>query len=124
MLAADTNIWIAFFRNDTGPDVQKLVDTIYKGEVYMPPPVLSEILSDPLFPEKNLDIITAAHLMKLDEQYWQRAGLMRSRLIKAGFKPRLPDTLIAQSCIDHNIPLLTRDSGFQIFSQNAGLKLV
>jgi predicted nucleic acid-binding protein len=38
-------------------------------------------------------------------------------------KARLGDALIAQSCIDHGIPLLTRDRDFRNFAA-AGFDLV
>jgi predicted nucleic acid-binding protein len=38
-------------------------------------------------------------------------------------KARLGDALIAQSCIDHGIPLLTRDRDFRAFAAAAGLDL-
>jgi predicted nucleic acid-binding protein len=39
-------------------------------------------------------------------------------------KARLGDALIAQSSIDHGIPLLTRDRDFRAFAGAAGLDLV
>jgi len=35
----------------------------------------------------------------------------------------MADTLICQSCLDHSVPLLTRDADFRNFVQYAGLKL-
>jgi predicted nucleic acid-binding protein len=34
------------------------------------------------------------------------------------------DTLIAQSCLDHDVPLITRDADFRPFERLARLKLV
>jgi hypothetical protein len=45
-------------------------------------------------------------------------------LLSQGFKARLGDTLIAQSCLDHDTPLLTRDIDFRHFARLAGLKLL
>jgi predicted nucleic acid-binding protein len=39
-------------------------------------------------------------------------------------KGRLGDALIAQSCMDRGIPLLTRDRDFRAFADAAGLDLV
>jgi hypothetical protein len=39
-------------------------------------------------------------------------------------KARLGDALIAQSCIDRGVPLLTRDPDFRAFAGAAGLDLV
>lgn len=47
---------------------------------------------------------------------------MRSMLLSMTLKAKLPDVLIAQSCIDHDIPLITYDRDFRHFVR-AGLKL-
>ena len=39
-------------------------------------------------------------------------------------KARLGDALIAQSCIDQSIPLITRDRDFRAFAVAANLNLV
>ena len=39
-------------------------------------------------------------------------------------KARLGDALIAQSCLDRGIPLLTRDRDFRAFAEGAGLDLM
>jgi len=46
-----------------------------------------------------------------------RAGLAAKR------RARLGDALIAQSCLDHNVRLITRDRDFQLFARAAGLKI-
>lgn len=122
-LAVDTNVWIPFFKNEKAPDIEKMIEVIYQGGVCLPPPVFSELLSDPSFPEANLKTLKKAHFLTPREGYWERAGFMRAKLIKKGYKPKLPDTLIAQSCIDHDVALLTRDDRFRIFKKHAGLKL-
>jgi len=38
--------------------------------------------------------------------------------------PRLADTLIAQSCLDHDMPIVVRDRDFRIFATFAELKLL
>lgn len=124
MIAADTNIWIAYFSKKDRQLEYIMDDYIDRAAIYMPPVVLSELLSDPEFPERNIPYLKTAPIMEVLEGYWIRAGRMRAGLILKGFKPKLPDTLIAQSCIDHDVPLLTRDDGFKIFKKHAGLKLV
>lgn len=48
---------------------------------------------------------------------------MRAILIKKKLKTRLADTLIAQSCIDHQIPLITCDGDCKHFGKYGGLEL-
>jgi len=122
--AVDTNIWIALLNNEDTNDIQILIKAISESMVYMPPVVFSEVVSDPKLPKKGLDILKEASFMKLHDGYWERSGLLRALLIKKKCKPQLADTLIAQSCIDYDVPLLTRDKGFDKFKKHAGLKLV
>jgi len=44
--------------------------------------------------------------------------------VKHRIKPKLADTLIAQICIDHNVPLHARDADFRPFAKLAGLNLI
>ena len=46
------------------------------------------------------------------------------RFWRNGAKHARGDALIAQSCIDHGIPLITRDRDFRAFAEAAGLDLV
>jgi hypothetical protein len=46
------------------------------------------------------------------------------KILRAGRKAKLADALIAQSCIDHRVMLVTRDKDFQAFNRLAGLKLL
>jgi len=54
-------------------------------------------------------------------QCW--AGELRSKILAKGRRARLGDALIAQSCVDHGVPLLTRDRDFRAFAETAGLNL-
>ena len=123
MLVADTNVWIAMFARQDGDDIVVLKNAIQTSKVFMPPVVLSEILSDPAFPKDQVGFLRGIKLLEILSGYWERAGLMRAEMIRKGYKPKLPDTLIAQSCIDHDMPLLTRDDGFGIFAAHGELKL-
>ena len=60
--------------------------------------------------------------LELSAGYWARSGVLRANTLLAGHKAKLPDVLIAQSCIDHDVPLITHDADFRHFTR-AGLKL-
>ena len=64
-------------------------------------------------------------IIRLDptEGYWVRAGEARRLLHKHGLKAKVADALIAQSCIDHDVALITRDRDFRHFAKHCGLKL-
>lgn len=63
-------------------------------------------------------------LLDISPGYWARAGKLRAMLRKRGYPSKLVDTLIAQCCIDHDVPLLTRDRDFRPFARFGGLVLI
>jgi predicted nucleic acid-binding protein len=48
---------------------------------------------------------------------------LRGKVLAKGLRARLADALIAQSCIDHRVPLVTRDDDFRHFVALGGLRL-
>ncbi len=54
----------------------------------------------------------------------ERAGFNRATLLAKGLKARIADVLIAQSCLDHKLGLLTRDADFNAFAKAFGLLLI
>jgi predicted nucleic acid-binding protein len=93
-------------------------------QVLMAPVVLTELLSDPKLPSDVAKTLSDVPLIEVEEGYWQRAGLLRAKVLAKRRKARLGDALIAQSCIDRGISLLTRDRDFRAFTGAAGLNLV
>lgn len=124
MIAADTSTWIAFLQGDSGEDVQLLDKALEDRQVLMSPVVLTEILSDPKLPSPVAESLSEVPLIELSSGYWTRAGALRAKVLAKRRKARLSDALIAQSCVDREIPLLTRDRDFRAFSEAAGLDLV
>lgn len=115
MIAADTSSIIAFFEGDTGRDVEKMADLLQARLVFLPPPVLSELLSDPKLGAELENILLQFPLLETFEGIWYRAGKLRASALKKGKKTRLGDALIAQYCLDHKAPLITRDRDFKAF---------
>jgi predicted nucleic acid-binding protein len=124
MIAADTSTWIAFFSGAEGEDVERLDDALQDRVVMMPPPVLSELLSDPKLSADLEATLREVPLLDTSDGYWARAGRLRATVLARRRKARLGDALIAQSCLDHRLPLLTRDRDFMAFAAAAGLDLV
>jgi len=89
----------------------------------MCPIVLAELLSDPLRSHAARESLLLIPLLDLETGFWARAGLTRATLLKQKVKPKLADTLIAQTCIDHKISLHARDTDFRPFVKYAGLRL-
>jgi predicted nucleic acid-binding protein len=124
MIAADTSTWIAFFEGNGGEDVQLLDKALADRQVLMVPAVLAELLSDPNLASTVAASLKELPMMEIESGYWSRAGELRAKVLAKGRRARLGDALIAQSCADHSVPLLTRDHDFRAFAETAGLSLV
>jgi predicted nucleic acid-binding protein len=124
MIAADTSTWVAFLEGGGGDDAQLLDNALEDRQVLMAPIVLTELLSDPKLPSNVAETLCEVPLIDIGPGYWERAGVLRAKVLANGRKARLGDALIAQICIDSGIPLLTRDRDFRAFAQAAALDLV
>lgn len=123
MLCIDTSSLIGYLEGAKGDDVD-LVEQAFADEVGVLAPVtLSEILSDPKLSLTIRELILQLPLLPLLNGYWERAGLLRAKMLRRGRRARLADTLIAQNCLDHGAVLVTRDNDFKVFKQIAGLKV-
>jgi predicted nucleic acid-binding protein len=124
MIAADTSTWIAFFQGDAGKDVEILDQSLESRQVLMAPPVLTELLSDPKIPSEVSNTLSELPLLEIQPGFWNRAGVLRASVLARRRKARLGDSLIAQSCLDAGIPLLTRDRDFRAFAEAASLDIL
>ena len=124
MIAADTSTWIAFIQGEAGKDVELLGAALGDRQVLMPPAVLAELLSDAELPATIAAALLDVPMVEIESRYWERVGALRAKVLAKRRKARLGDALIAQSCIDRGIPLLTRDRDFRAFTEAAGLDLV
>lgn len=124
MIAADTSTWVAFLEGERGEDAQLLDKALEDQQVLMVPVVLTELLSDPNLPSGVANSLSEVPVIEIEPGYWQRAGALRARVLSKRREARLGDALIAQSCIDQGIPLLTRDRDFRAFVEAAGLDIV
>lgn len=123
MIAADTSTWIAFLEGTPGRDAQLLQRALEDRQVLMVPAVLTELLSDPALSSSVAATLSEIPMIEIEEGYWQRAGLLRAKVLSKRRKARLGDALIAQTCIDRGISLLTRDKDFPAFADAAHLNL-
>jgi hypothetical protein len=124
VIAVDSSSWIAYLSGDRGGDAELVESALAERQVCLPPVVLTEILSDSKLTEKVVALFRQLPLLAVSEGYWERAGGLRAKVLSTGRKAPLADSLIAQSCLDHDVPLITRDSDFQPFVRIARLKLV
>jgi predicted nucleic acid-binding protein len=124
MIAADSSTWIALLEGDPGQDAKLLERALRDHQVLMIPVVLTELLSGPLLSSEAAETLSDVPMIAIELGYWQRAGLLRAKVLSMGRKARLGDALIAQTCIDRDIALLTRDKDFRAFADAAELALI
>lgn len=124
MIAVDTSSLVAYLAGGAGLDVDAIDLALSDGQACLPPVVLTELLSDPKLPTDVAAILRQIPLLQISEGYWDRAGQLRSKVISHKRRARLADSLIAQTCLDHDLALITRDTDFRAFAAVGGLKLV
>ena len=124
MIAADTSAMVAYLSGgEAGQDLDLIAAAMANAELALPPIVLTELTSSGSS-ERLLDNdLAKLPLLELTDGYWVRAGQTRRLLIRKGLKAKTADALIAQSCIDHDVALITRDKAFRHFARHCGLKL-
>ena len=124
MIAADTSSLVAYFDGQRGDDVDQIAAAFTASDLVLPPVVVTEILSDPAGAPALETLIGQLPTLELHNGYWTRAGMARRHVRSRGFKARVGDALIAQSCLDHDVALITRDRDFRHFAKHCGLRLV
>ena len=124
MAAANSSTLIAYLQGDAGSDVDALQNTLNAGDVVLPPVVLAEVLCEPALSDEHRAMMLALPVLDDLPDYWVRAAATRSIILRHGLRACLADTLIAQSCIDHNVWLIARHRDFRHFAQHCGLLLV
>ncbi len=124
-IAVDTSSMIAFLQNEGDTeDVVNITKAIQNEQLALPPPVLSELLSDSQLPQNVANGLIALPQLPIKAGFWERTGFLRASILAERKKARLADTLIAQCCIDNQAPLITRDKDFRHFISENGLDLL
>lgn len=123
MIAADASSLSALLAGESGEDISKLMVAMTEGVLRLPPVVVTEILTDSRVSKLIAPKIENIQLLEITEGYWRRAGETRAKLRSRGLKANVADSLIAQSCIDHDVALITRDADFRHFAKFCGLQL-
>jgi predicted nucleic acid-binding protein len=124
LIVADSSVLIPWAEGLVTAQTDLLDQLIAQGTLRIVPVSITELLSAPnLRPEVRL-VAETLDILELQDGYWARAGLLRGRCLAAGRRARLADVLIAQACLDADLPLLTNDTDFEVFKLIGGLKLV
>jgi len=91
MIAADTSTWVVFLEGSAGEDTQLLDKALKDRQVVMVPVVLAELLSDPKLPSGVTESLSEVPLIEIEVGYWQRAGMLRAKVLAKRRKARLGD---------------------------------
>jgi predicted nucleic acid-binding protein len=123
LIAADSSSLIAFLAGDNAADTDAIAAALRAMELYLPPPVIVELLGGD-DDRAYAAMIANASLLPLSPGYWRRARDNRRLIRSKGLRARAIYSLIAQCCIDNDVALIARDSDFRHFAELCGLKLV
>jgi predicted nucleic acid-binding protein len=124
LISADSSSLIAYLEGQTTPDTDAIADALQVVELVLAPPVLVELMGKANTAAAYDSIAANAALLPLTDGYWLRAREMRRLILSKGLRARALDTLIAQCCIDADVPLIARDPDFRHFARWCGLKVV
>lgn len=123
IIACDSSSLISFFNGDAGKDCDLVLAGLQSETLCIPAIVLTEVISDPK-PKKGMkEFLLKLPVLDNKDDFWIRAGELRAKVLEKKLKARLGDALIAQTCVDHDVLLITRDTDFKNFAKHCGLKL-
>jgi predicted nucleic acid-binding protein len=123
VIAADSSSLIAYFEGGQGRDVDLIEQAIAASDLIIAPPVICELRAGAVPSEEVEDLLAETRVLPIAEGFWDRAGRHRRLLIEKGLKARFADALVAQCCIDADVPLIARDRDYRHFERWCGLKL-
>lgn len=121
-IALDSSSLIGFLNGRAGSDTTAVRDALAAGNAVLPPLVLTELLSLPGLSVEVTNLVRGLVQLPIMPEYWERAGALRGAVLGGGHRAGMAVTLIAQSCVDHDVPLVTADSDFRHFVR-FGLRL-
>ena len=121
-VAIDSSSLIGYLNGRSGRDTSAITKVLAVGDAVLPPLVVTEVLSLPDVTPDVVRLLGTFALLPIGPGYWERAGRLRARVAASGRRARIADTLIAQSCLDHDVPLITADTDFRHFTAH-GLRL-
>jgi predicted nucleic acid-binding protein len=124
MICADTSSFIAFINGERERDVELVAKASQYHLLVLAPVSVTELLSDPSLTSLVEELVLETPRLEIKPGYWERAGKLRALLMRHGYRPKTADTLIAQCCLDDQVPLVTRDEDFLAFQKLAPLRLL
>jgi predicted nucleic acid-binding protein len=123
VIAADSSSLIAYLEGEEADDIALIERAVADRELVFAPPVVMELRAGAI-PNDGLEALLArTRLIPIDAGLWDRAGRHRRLLIEKGLKTRFAGAIVAQCCIDADVPLIARDRDYRHFERWCGLKL-
>jgi predicted nucleic acid-binding protein len=129
-LFVDTSVWSLFLRRDQPadlPEVLALRRALEAGErIVTTGLVLQELLqgfSGPKARDQIIERFAAFPLLAPDREDHIAAAALRNECRKRGVQSGTIDALIAQTCIHHELTLLTTDADFSHMAKCCALRL-
>lgn len=123
MIAADRSALTAYFKGDDCREAAQVHVALTASDLCLPPVVLTEMLTNPVAHDEMMQTVAGFPLLPVTDGFWERAGTTRRTLREMNIRVKISDTLIAQSCIDADVALITREAEFLHFARHCGLKL-
>lgn len=123
MIAADTSSIIGYLKGEADERIVRLAGAIDSQSLWLPPPVIAELRAGAASHALLDRLLNDAPVLPLADGFWDRAGRARRTLLAKRLKARMMDALVAQCCIDADVPLLALDSDFGHFQAHCGLRL-
>lgn len=124
LVLVDSSVWIEYLRGGRKlfrPMLEELIDT---NRVCVNDLILTEILP-PLLHKKEKDLVNLFRTLRTIPLHIDWQGLIRIQEIniKTGLTVALPDCIILQNAVQHNIHLFTLDKHFSLMKQIHPIKL-
>jgi hypothetical protein len=123
VICSDTSSLARYLDGATGRDVDLVSEAVEDALLVLAPPTITELLAFAGERPALTPLLRNAVVLQLETGFWERAGLARRRIRLEGLKANLADALIAQCCIDADVPLIAHDPDFRHFAAHCGLKL-
>ncbi len=123
MIAADSSSLIGYLHGEAGADIDLIDQAMDTHQLVLAPPVITELRAGAVANPALESLLAQTPVLSIDEGLWHRAGRHRRLLIEKGLRARFADALIAQCCIDADVPLIARDRDYRHFERWCGLKL-
>ena len=122
-IVADTSEWIEYL---AGRPALLLDHALAAGLVVVPPIVVAELVSGARSAKDRAaleDLLRDLVVPAEPFDHWVRVGALRASLRARGLSVSTPDAHVAQSALDRDVPLLTRDAVFGKIARLTSLRL-